>query len=95
MVLEYVERVMTKYYESCDEWDYEEKVRYFEPTPEQLRSALVEIVCGKYETDRIDTRDRKDFQKFMCDFISDHDLEDKLIDYYFEEIKEYFEDQAT
>lgn len=74
------------YCQYSDEWEEDGVDFDYDVDDDRLMEAVVHILFRDYfsETD----------VEYLKDFILDNDLLDKLVDNYYEEIKEYFREEA-
>lgn len=74
------------YCQYSDEWEEDGVDFDYDVDNDRLMEAVVHILVRDYfsETD----------VEYLKDFIRDNDLLDKLVDNYYEEIKEYFREEA-
>lgn len=95
MELTYTRETKAYYLEETDEIEYDGYEYTFEPEDKKVLDVLCELVIndtkGGYE---LDGEERKLTKKIVRRMIEDFDLQEQLQEEYYEDLKEYFADEA-
>ena len=79
MELKYQIPTKSYYLENTDEYEYDYKEVYFEPTCEELNQCIATCIFEEYfEKGMFDARERKELIGFIKNFIRDKDLTETL-----------------
>ena len=95
MELKYDVPIKEYYSQERDEVEYDYKEIFYNPEEDNIKQFVLVKIFNEYFSDGLyDMYDTKEIIGFINDLLTSIDLWQKVFDFYYDEIKEYFRDAA-